>query len=217
MRCRHESRRGALHRSPPPSPLREPAKKRRLASLLFAALAACSGAKSAAPAASPATAAATGSRAVALPATVPATASTRATLKLDSTWGRCHEGFVVAQGDVAGEAARLAAGCAASTRMHRVAGFAGEQSAAARPQTFRWKAQAGHCYRAYAVGAPAIKNLDLLMIDSTGAALGQNGVDEGAPVLLGAGAVCFKQDDDAALVVSVGDGTGAFAVEVWSD
>ncbi len=102
--------------------------------------------------------------------------------------------------------------------MHRMGEpFTGEQKAADKPQTFPWKARAGHCYRAYGVGAAGIKNLDLLMQDSEGSVLGQDGTDDGAPVVLDAGAACFKQDDEAAVVVSVGDGAGAFAVEVWED
>jgi hypothetical protein len=112
---------------------------------------------------------------------------------------------------------RFAGLCAAATKMRRVAPFAGEQAASAKPQTFRWKAQAGHCYRAYGVGGAGIKNLDLLVVDGGGAALGQDGSDDATPVVLDAGSICFKQDDDAAVVVSVGDGSGAFAVEVWGD
>jgi hypothetical protein len=93
----------------------------------------------------------------------------------------------------------------------------GTQSAASRPQTFRWKAEGGHCYRAYGVGGPGIINLDILVADSNGAVLGQDGNDGAAPVVLEGGAICFKQDDEAAVVVSVGDGTGEFAVEVWED
>ncbi len=153
-----------------------------------------------------------------LPVPAPTSASTRATLKLSSTWHKCHELFSVGAGDARSEVARLAQGCAESTKMHRVGEpFTGTQSAAAKPQTFHWKARAGHCYRAYGVGVPAIKNLDLLMVDSNGMALGQDGSDDGAPVLLDGGAVCFKADDDAAVVVSVGDGAGGFAVEVWED
>jgi hypothetical protein len=149
---------------------------------------------------------------------VPTTTSVRASLKLVSTWRGCHDSFVVGPGDARGEVARLAQGCAELTKMHRIAEpFAGDQTAAAKPQTFKWKAQGGHCYRAYGVGAQSIKNLDLLLLDSNGAALGQDGTDDGAPVVLDSGAVCWKQDDDASLVVSVGDGAGAFAVEVWGD
>ena len=144
--------------------------------------------------------------------------SRHASLKLVSTWHTCHESFVVGGSDVRAEVARLAQGCAEATKMQRVGEpFTGEQSAAGKPQTFAWKARRGHCYRVYGVGAPAIKNLDLLVLDSAGAALGQDGTDDRAPVVLDAGAACFNDDDDAALVVSVGDGEGPFAVEIWSD
>lgn len=146
------------------------------------------------------------------------TASAKVTLKLSGAWGRCHEAFSVGPGDARSEVARLAAGCAGLTKMHRVGDpFEGEQGAADRPQTFRWKARAGHCYRAYGAAVTAVKNLDLLVIDSRGLTIGQDGHDEGAPVVPAAGAACFKEDDDAAVVVSVGDGKGAFVLEIWED
>jgi hypothetical protein len=146
------------------------------------------------------------------------TASTKATLRLNSTWAKCHEAFSVGTGDPSSEVARLAEGCREVTRMHRVAEpFTGQQGAADKPQTFKWKARKDHCYRAYGAGARGIKNLDLLIVDGAGVALGQDGSDDGAPVVLDTGAICFKEDDDAAVVVSVGDGNGAYAVEVWED
>jgi len=157
-------------------------------------------------------------RHVSTEANVGVTWSTKATLKLMSPWAQCHQSFAVGAGDVHGEVARLAQACAGATRMHRLGEpFAGEQKASDKPQTFNWKARAGHCYRAYGVGAAGIKNLDLLMQDSDGVVLGQDGTDDGAPVVLDAGAACFKQDDEPSIVVSVGDGSGAFAVEVWED
>jgi hypothetical protein len=149
---------------------------------------------------------------------VATTSSTKATLKLSSAWAHCHDSFVVASPDPRAEVARLAKGCADATKMRRVGEpFAGEQTASDKPQTFKWKAQAGHCYRAYGAGVPAIKNLDILLDDSLGVVLAQDGNDDGAPVVLDSGAVCFKVDDDAALIVSVGDGAGAFAIELWVD
>ncbi len=124
----------------------------------------------------------------------------------------------MATGNIKTEVARLAAGCAEVAKLHRLGEpFEGEQGAADRPQTFRWKARAGHCYRAYGVAAPAVRNLDLLVTDSRGATLAQDGHDEGAPVVPVAGAACFKEDDDAVVVVSVGDGKGGFAVEIRED
>jgi hypothetical protein len=149
---------------------------------------------------------------------VPVTWSTKATLKLMSPWARCHERFATNGGDARSEVARLSAACAEATHMHRLGEpFTGEQKASGAPQTYGFKARAGHCYRAYGAGAAGIKNLDLLMQDSEGSVLGQDGTDDGAPVVLDAGAACFKKDDDAAIVVSVGDGAGAYAVEVWED
>jgi len=149
---------------------------------------------------------------------VASTSSKRATLKVDAPWAACHRGFAVGQGDARAEVGRLAASCAGVTRMHRVGEpFSGEQAAGGKPQRFGWRAQAGRCYRVYAAGVPAIKNLDLLVEDSVGVVLGQDGNDDGAPVVVDAGAICFTQDDEAIIVVSVGDGAGAFAVEVWSD
>jgi len=152
------------------------------------------------------------------PTSVVTTASKKATLKLNTAWARCHRTFAVGSSDVRGEVARLAAGCAEATRMTRVGDvFTGQQGAAEKPQLFRWKARAGHCYRAYGAGVPAIKNLDLLLEDGAGAVLGQDDSNDGAPVVLDGGEVCFTEDDDAAIVVSVGDGAGEYAVEVWGD
>ena len=110
-------------------------------------------------------------------------------------------------GDARSEVARLAAGCAGLTKMHRVGDpFEGEQGAADRPQTFRWKARAGHCYRAYGAAVTAVKNLDLLVITRAASPSGRMATMTGAPVVPAAGAACFKEDDDAAVVVSVGDG-----------
>jgi hypothetical protein len=155
---------------------------------------------------------------VSIESNVPVTWSTKATLKLMSPWAHCHDAFAPSGADARGEVARLSSACAEATHMHRVGEpFAGEQKASDKPQTYAFKARAGHCYRAYGAGASGIKNLDLLMQDSEGSVLGQDGTDDGAPVVLDAGAACFKKDDDAAVVVSVGDGAGAYAVEIWED
>jgi hypothetical protein len=95
--------------------------------------------------------------------------------------------------------------------------FKGTQSAANPPQKFPFKAKARHCYRAYATSASTIKDLDLLIKDSTDAVAGEDSTDDPTPVVLEDGAVCFKEDDQATVVVSVGDGNGAYAVQVWGD
>jgi hypothetical protein len=41
--------------------------------------------------------------------------------------------------------------------------------------------------------------------------------DDPSPVLLEDGAFCFKEADNAVVVVSVGEGKGTYAVQIWSD
>ena len=63
----------------------------------------------------------------------------------------------------------------------------------------------------------AITDLDLLIKDSTGAVAGEDSTDDPTPVVLENGAVCFKEADNANVMVSVGLGSGTYAVQVWSD
>jgi hypothetical protein len=111
----------------------------------------------------------------------------------------------------------MAKGCADTTRMHLVGSFKGTQAASNAPQSFPFKAEANHCYRAYAVAASSIQDLDLLLKDGTGALAGEDSTDDPTPVVLENGAVCWKSADDATLVVSIGAGNGAYATEIWGD
>ena len=95
--------------------------------------------------------------------------------------------------------------------------FKGTQAAANLPQTFPFQAEANHCYRVYAQAADGIKDLDLAIKDSTGAIAGEDTTDDPSPVVLEDGAVCFKEADSASVVVSVGMGKGAFALQIWKD
>jgi hypothetical protein len=95
--------------------------------------------------------------------------------------------------------------------------FKGSQSATSAAQRFKLKALAKHCYRVYGAAVAGITDLDLLLKDSEDAVAGEDSTDDPTPVVLEDGAVCFKQDDDASVVVSVGAGEGAYAVQVWSD
>ena len=69
----------------------------------------------------------------------------------------------------------------------------------------------------YAQAAETIKDLDLAIKDSAGAIAGEDSTDDPSPVVLEDGAVCFTESDSATVVVAVGMGTGAYAVQVWGD
>jgi hypothetical protein len=144
--------------------------------------------------------------------------STKAERRTSASWAPCHQSYKVdTSADLATSVDQMAKGCADTTRMHLVDSFKGSQGAANAPQAFHFKADANHCYRAYAVAAPTITDLDLLMKDGTGALAGEDSTDDPTPVVLEDGAVCWKSADDATVVVSIGAGNGAYAVEVWGD
>jgi hypothetical protein len=144
--------------------------------------------------------------------------SQKAERRTSPAWAPCHASFKLdAAADVATSVDQMAKGCAATTGMHQVDSFKGTQSASNPPQSYPLHAQAGHCYRAYAVAASTIQDLDLLIKDSAGAPAGEDTTDDPTPVVLEDGAVCFKAADEATVVVSIGAGNGAYAVQVWSD
>jgi hypothetical protein len=153
-----------------------------------------------------------------LPPPPPNAGSTRATARKDPAWAQCHRAYEARNKDVAKDVAAMAQGCA------KVTGFkllgkqlSGKQSDQDPPQSFPLKAEAGRCYRVFAQASEGIRDLDLAIKDSTGAIAGEDSTDDPSPVVLEDGAVCFKEADDATVIVSVGLGKGTYAVEIWKD
>jgi hypothetical protein len=153
-----------------------------------------------------------------LPPPPPSAGSTRVTAKKDPAWAQCHRGYEARKKDVAKDVAAMAQGCAKATGF-KLQGkqLSGKQSDQDPPQSFPLKAEAGRCYRVFAQGSEGIRDLDLAIKDSTGAIAGEDSTDDPSPVVLEDGAVCFKEADDATLIVSVGLGKGTYAVEIWKD
>jgi hypothetical protein len=148
----------------------------------------------------------------------PGSASKKAERRTNPAWAPCHAAFTPdPKADLGASVDQLAKGCLDTTKMHALDSFKGSQSASNLPQSFAFHAEAGHCYRAYAVAAPGIQDLDLLVKDSTGAVAGEDSTDDPSPVVQEDGAVCFNAADSASVVVSIGAGSGAYAVQVWSD
>lgn len=118
----------------------------------------------------------------------------------------------------ASDVAELAKACAAATKMHAVgAPLTGTQAQGAAAQAFPLKAAANHCYRVYGALAPGVKSAELLVMDSTGAVAAEARTETAHLVAADDGAICFKTDDAAQVVLSVGAGDGAYAVQIWSD
>jgi hypothetical protein len=119
---------------------------------------------------------------------------------------------------VSRDVATRAKACERATKMKLIGQtLVGEQADQDTPQSFELDAKSGHCYRVYAQAANAIKDLDLVVKDSAGVSVGEDSTDAPSPVVLPDGAVCFTKDDKASIVVSVGLGKGAYAVQIWGD
>jgi hypothetical protein len=119
---------------------------------------------------------------------------------------------------VAADLSTTAAACAAATHMKPVgAPIVGKQADRDPAQSFPLEARAGHCYRAFAQAGEGIADLHLVVRDSAGIEVAHDDSDRAGPVTPEDGAVCFQKDDHASVVVSVGMGSGAFAVQVWQD
>lgn len=142
--------------------------------------------------------------------------STKVTTKNDPAWASCHQSYVANNKDVSKDVAAMAKGCAAPTKMKLIGKtLTGKQGETDTPQTFPLKAEKDTCYRVYAQAADGIKDLDIAIKDSTGAIAGEDSTDDPSPVVLEDGAVCFKEKDAASVIVSVGMGKGAYAVQIW--
>jgi len=102
--------------------------------------------------------------------------------------------------------------------MHALAApTSGTQTQGAPAQSIKLKAESGHCYRVHAAAAPAVKNLIVVVTDSTGAIAWETRTEEARSITPEDGALCFKASDDAQVTVSIGSGEGAYAAQIWSD
>ena len=154
------------------------------------------------------------------PAAPANTGSTKATAKNDPSWATCHASVKLKgkDKDVSKDVAALGKSCAKVSKM-KVVGktLTGKQSDSGSPQSYPLKAAAKHCYRVFAAGGDGIKDLDVAIKDSAGNVAGEDSTDSSTAIVLDDGAVCFKEADAATVVVSVGSGSGAYAVQIWGD
>src|SRR5260370_19012526 len=144
-------------------------------------------------------------------------ASTKAATKSEPAWATCHEKFK-AKGNPAADVAALAKGCAKASKMKPVGKtLTGKQSDAGPPQSYPLKAEANHCYRVFAQGQSTITNLDVAIKDSSGNIVAQDGSSSPTAIVLDDAPPSFIAKDAATVVVSVGSGSGKYAVQIWGN
>ena len=152
--------------------------------------------------------------------------SKKVTKRNDPAWATCHASFKASSKDVSAEVAKLAQTCAAVTTMKQVgATMKATQDEGGPHQEFKLKAAAGHCYRVYVQSDATIKDLGLMIKDSAGDTGSEDSIQGTTPpsgvsetrYLVQDGVACFKEADDAFVVVTVGQGKGNYALQIWGD
>jgi hypothetical protein len=123
-----------------------------------------------------------------------------------------------ANANPAADLAAVGRACADPTKLHSLGAVSsGAQKPDAAAQKFPFAAQAGHCYRAYGSAASSVTDFSVFILDSTGATAARGHTDAGRVAAPADGALCFHDADNANVVVTIGRGSGAFAVQIWSD
>lgn len=144
--------------------------------------------------------------------------SSKAAPKIDASWTACGETMKSKGLDPVREVAALSNACAAVTHMKLVGTtLTGKQSDAEAPQSYPFQADANRCYRVYTQADGRIESLNVAIVDSAGIVAGQGTSAGSTVIVLRDGAVCFKESGAATVVVSVGRGGGAYALQVWGD
>jgi hypothetical protein len=140
-----------------------------------------------------------------------------ATWKRDPALAACHA-HVEAQQDLVAGVAAMAQACAQASRMHQIdQTVVGTKQAHETPFAIPVHVEADHCYRAFALAASSLLDLDVAFVDSLGRSAGGDETEGSVAVALEDGAVCFSQADDVTLSVSSRNGGGKFALQIWAD
>jgi hypothetical protein len=133
-----------------------------------------------------------------------------------NAWADCYRGFSPGA-DAEADLARLGAACAAPASLTAVtpihAGAA--QGEGDPPERFSFRARAGRCYRAFAVGAPSVEDLDLAVFSPDGRFAAADGSRDRWPVVPPRGPLCVDRDGVYTIAVAVTAGSGPYSLQIW--
>lgn len=133
-----------------------------------------------------------------------------------TTWASCYAGFKPS-GLLESDLRRLTRDCAERHGMSAVTPVAkANQSAKALADRYTFFVpSAGYCYRVVAVGSAGVSDLDLLIRTPDGEQVAADITHDKYPVLPPQGPLCFDIPGLYVLEVSVFEGSGRYAVQVW--
>ncbi len=133
--------------------------------------------------------------------------SLRAKLRDDAS-SKCTSGQARADGRAEDALKKLGSACKLQASSSVFSATLGDGDGS---KEFAFRAKAGHCYRVLSAKDAAILDLVVVLRDGKGD-IAASGPESAVPAN---GKLCFEADDDTTLLVSVGTGRGAFAVQVW--
>jgi hypothetical protein len=131
-------------------------------------------------------------------------------------WETCYSSFTPA-GDAEGDLARLVRDCGTTGGMRAITTVKiGTQSAQDPVDRYAFQVSSSDkCYRIYAAGDSAVKDLDLLLRGPAGEPVVADVTHDAWPVLPPREPVCFTAPGLYMLEVSVYKGAGRYALQVW--
>ncbi len=138
------------------------------------------------------------------------TSAKRFEVKHDPAWAACHA-------SPEASLAAIATGCAQATGLKPWGEAIEGESRAGTPASYPLRAKRGHCYRVFAQGDRGVKDLDVAIVDATGAVAAEDATNAPTVVLVADGAVCFDVDEAATVAVRIEAGKGKYAIQIWSD
>lgn len=194
--------------------------------LLVIALASCreqgqapapTAAVSAAPSAAPSAGPLDASPPASAPARTPATdaAGDARVAPVGGNWLKCYAHFQP-RVDPKLEVLRLGMMCGPSNGMRKVTDAReAELGGGTSGREHRFTAEAGDCYRIFAVGEPKVEDLDIEVYDTRGARIAWDTSDDRWPIANPDGPFCVMSAGEHRAVVRAQRGSGSYAVEIW--
>jgi hypothetical protein len=130
-------------------------------------------------------------------------------------WLRCYAHFQP-RTDPNLDVMRLGMMCGPSNGMKKASADKDvELPAGGGAREHRWQAEAGDCYRIFAVGEPTIEDLDIEVLDPAGKRIAFDTSDDRWPIVKPDGAFCVFQPGPYRAVVRAQRGAGKYAIEIW--
>jgi hypothetical protein len=140
--------------------------------------------------------------------------SKKAKKKTDGALFACGGGAAPTAKDPGDLVKRLGEACATLAKMKPASAMIrGQQADKDAHQEHKLKVQANKCYRVVFAFDESVKDAVVVMRDSAGDIVAESA----GAALPDDGAICFTAADEITLMVGVGAGKGAYALQVWSD